>query len=168
MFSRLTFRARTVALAILAIALVPSALLAVRPSDAEARVVWCAGDPAIVVNGNLVDVNVHVPLARLSDIDYVEVVFHVPSDANVTAVINDSLLFEARPRVVKDLPAARTSKLLSGTDIPVEVIVHHRGPVLDVAATAVASGGGSRLWVQGTSAEPLRLTTWGWFNIKLF
>ena len=31
-------------------------------SPASARGVWCAGDPAIVVNGSVVDVNVNIPL----------------------------------------------------------------------------------------------------------
>lgn len=168
MFPRVPVRVRAGALLLWAVVLAAPAIALVRAPEAEARVVWCAGDPAIVVNGNLVDVNVHVPLFRLQDIDFVEVVFHVPSDARVTAVINDSLLFEARPRVVKDLPPAGRGSLLSGTDIPVEIIVHHRGRAMDVAATAVATGGGSRLWVQGTSAEPLRLTTWGALSLKLF
>jgi hypothetical protein len=155
------------ALGLLALALAPLALFASRPSEAEARVVWCAGDPAIVVNGNVVSVTVHLPLDRLRDVDYVEVVFHVPGDASVTALINDSLLFEARTSYVRDLPRQGRRGLLSGTPVTAEIIVHHRGATVDVAATTIAIGRGTRLWQQGTSDEPLRVETRGALNLPL-
>jgi hypothetical protein len=147
-------------------ALVSAAVFAARPGEAEARGVWCAGDPAIVVNGNLVSINVHVPLNRLRDIDYVEVVFHVPGNANVTAIVNDSLLFEARASYVRDLPNTQRS-LLSKTEVKAEIIVHHRGATVDVAATTIAIGRGTRLWQQGTSAQPLWVEAQGALNLPL-
>ncbi len=159
---------RRALLALLLLAVAPVAMFAAHPSNADARVVWCAGDPAVIVNGNLVDVQVHLPFDRLRDVDYVEVVFHVPADAQVLAVINDSLFFKARPRVEKDLPAQGRARLLQSTDIPVDIIVHHRGQSMDVAATGVSTGWGSRLWIQGTSDQPLHLSTSGFLGLRLF
>lgn len=156
--------ARHVVLALVLLAMAPAALLARTPGTAEARLVWCAGDPAIVVNGSVVSVTVNIPLENLDDVDYVEVVFRVPANAKVTAVVNDSLLFEARPRYVKDLPAK--SGLL-GTPITADVIVHHRGSDFPVAVTTVAGGKGTNLWHEGTTAAPLRVTTTGLLNLRL-
>jgi hypothetical protein len=153
-------------LGVLALALVATLLGAMRPYAAEARGVWCAGDPAIVVNGNLVSVTVHVPLDRLRDIDYVEVVFHVPGNAKVTAIVNDSLLFEARTSYVRDLPNTRRG-LFAKTEMKAEIIVHHRGETVDVAATTIALGRGTRLWQQGTSEQPLWVDTQGPLNLPL-
>lgn len=156
---------RPLLMAILAAALLLPALLALVPRQAEARVIWCAGDPAIVVNGNIVSVTAQIPLDRLQDVDYVEVVFHVPANAKVTAVINDSVLFEARPRVVYDQPPA--VGLLRGTRMPVDIIVYHRGPTMPVAATTVALDSRTPIWTQGTSAAPLRLMTYSPVNLRL-
>jgi hypothetical protein len=158
---------RRVLLAFAALALVPLAFFAFRPSEAEARGVWCAGDPAIIVNGALVDVNVHVPLDRLWYIDYVEVVFHVPADASVTAVINDSLLFEARASYVKDLPAMGRGGLLSSTEVRAEIVVHHRGRSFDIGATTAVTGWGTRLWQQGRSDVPLWVDAASAYSVAL-
>jgi|GEM_PF-2119033 len=133
--------------------------------SAEARGVWCSGDPTILVNGNAVSVTVHVPLDRMRDLDYVEVIFHVPSNADVNLLVNDSLLVPAKTRYVKDQPARRS---LLGTPIPVEVVAHHRGAPMPVAATTVAVGWGTTLWKQGMSNEPLWVTTYGLLNLRLF
>lgn len=159
------FVSRRLLLALLLLAVAPFALFARPASPADARLIWCAGDPAIVVNGTVVSVNVHLPLENLKQVDHVEVVFHVPSNARVTAVINDSLLFEARPRYVKDLPAQ--SGLL-GTPVVAEIIVHHSGKTFPVAATTVVTGKGSSLWTQGTTASPLKIKTQGLLNLRLF
>jgi len=158
---------RRLALALFALALVPLAFVASGPSEADARGVWCAGDPAIIVNGNVVSVTVHLPFDRLRDVDHVEVIFHVPADASVTALINDSLLFEARTSVVRDLPRQGRRGLLRGTPVNAEIIVHHKGEVVDVAATTIAIGRGSRLWQQGTSAAPLWVQTQGALNLPI-
>lgn len=134
--------------------------------DAEARGVWCSGDPAIVVNGSVVSVTVHVPLNRLKDLDHIEVIFHVPSNADVTAVINDSVLIPAKVSYVKDLPAER-SGLLRGTTVIAEVRGHHDGPAMDIAATTVAVGWGSQVWTQGTTDAPLFVKTKGLLNLRL-
>lgn len=132
---------------------------------AEARAVWCSGDPTILVNGNAVSVTVHVPVDRLRDLDYVEVVFHVPANADVTLLLNDSLLLPAKTSFVKDQPAHRG---LFGTDIPVEIIAHNRGPAMPIAATTIAVGRGTTLWKEGTSSQPLWVTTRGLLNLRLF
>jgi hypothetical protein len=139
-----------------------------RPSEADARVVWCAGDPAIIVNGNLISVTAHLPFDRLRDVDYVEVVFHVPSDAEVLAVINDSLLFEARPRVEYDKPANGRRRLFQRTEVTVDIIVHHKGATMDVAATTIAVGRGTKLWQQGRSDRALRVEASGALGLRLF
>lgn len=155
---------RRLLLAMLLLAAAPLALFARPAADAEARLVWCAGDPEIIVNGSVVSVTVHLPLENLPQVDYVEVVFHVPSNARVTGVINDSVLFEARPRVVQDLPAAYG---LLGTPVTAEVIVHQTGEAFPVAATILVSGSGTGLWTQGTSAAPLTVSTRGLLNLRL-
>lgn len=135
---------------------------------AEARSVWCSGDPIILVNGNVVSVTVHVPLDRMKDLDYVEVIFHVPANADVTLLLNDSLLVPAKTRYVKDQPAQRGG-LLSGTPIPVEIIAHHEGAPMPIAATTLSVlGRGTSLWTEGTSASPLWVTTSGLLNLRLF
>lgn len=140
---------------------------ALTPRDAEARGIWCAGDPAIIVNGSLVSVTVHVPLERLRDLDHVEVIFHVPSNATVTALINDSILVPAKTRYVKDLPAERGG-LLGGTTVLVEIVGHHSGAPMDIAATTIAIGKGTSLWTQGTTKQPLFVKTQGLLNLRLF
>ncbi|MGE5597369.1 MAG: hypothetical protein ACM3S1_15190 [Hyphomicrobiales bacterium] len=156
--------ARRLVLALAMVSLVPAAAF-LQPADpAEARFVWCAADPTIIVNGSPVSVTVHLPFDRLRDVDYVEVRFHVPSNANVQAVVNDSLLFKAQTVIVKD---QRPSWGLFGTPVPVEIIVHHSGPDFDIAATGIVLGWGSSLWTQGTTAQPLTLTTYGLLNLRL-
>lgn len=136
-------------------------------NSAEARGIWCSGDPTIIVNGNVVSVTVHVPLDRLRDLDYVEVIFHVPSNADVKLLVNDSLLVPAKTRFVKDQPAQRG--LLKGTTIPVEIVVHHDGAPMPVAATTLSLlGKGTSLWTQGTSSQPLWVKTSGLLNLRLF
>ena len=136
-------------------------------NTADARGVWCSGDPTILVNGNIVSVTVHVPADRMKDLDYVEVIFHVPSNADVKLLINDSILVPAKTRFVKDQPASRGG-LLSGTVIPVEIVAHHSGAPMDIAATTVAVGQGTSLWKQGTSDKPLWIQTKGLLNLRLF
>jgi hypothetical protein len=133
--------------------------------DADARVVWCSGDPTIIVNGSIVSVTVHVPLDRLRDVDHVEVIFHVPSNAKVTALINDSILIPAKMRYVRDLPAERG--LLNGTTVVVEVVGHHKGAPMPIAATTIATGRGTSLWTQGTTEKPLVVTTKGLLNLPV-
>ena len=123
---------------------------------AEARGVWCSGDPLIVVNGTIVDVTVHVPLESLGKVQRAEIVFHVPSNA-IAAVVNDSLLFPAKVTIVRDQPPTRL--LAAGYKIPVEIKVVAWGPAFDVAATVIAEGGGN-LWVAGRSGVVTTVTTW--------
>jgi hypothetical protein len=137
-------------------------------NSAEARAVWCSGDPTILVNGNVVSVTVHVPLNRMRDLDYVEVIFHVPSNADVKLLLNDSLLVPAKTRYVKDQPATRGG-LLSPTTIPVEIIAHSDGAPMPIAATTLSLlGRGTSLWTEGTSAAPLWVKTSGLLNLRLF
>ena len=136
-------------------------------NSAEARGVWCSGDPTIIVNGSVVSVTVHVPADRMKDLDHVEVIFHVPSNAKVTLLLNDSLLVPVKTRFVKDQPAS-SGWLLSGTLIPVEIIAHHAGAPMPIAATTIAIGSGTSLWTQGTSDAPLWVKTRGLLNLRLF
>ena len=135
--------------------------------SADARGVWCSGDPTILVNGNAVSVTVHVPLDRMKDLDYVEVIFHVPANADVKLLVNDSILVPAKTRFVKDQPATRGG-LLSATSIPVEIIAHHEGAPMPIAATTIAVGRGTSLWTEGTTDKPLWVKTTGLLNLRLF
>ena len=155
---------RTTLFAIVA-ALALFAPLAGSVSPAGARGVWCSGDPTILVNGNVVSVTVHVPADRMRDLDYVEVIFHVPANADVKLLVNDSILVPAKTRFVKDLPPQRG---LFGSALPVEIVAHHRGETMPIAATTIALGTGSSLWTQGTSAAPLWVKTSGLLNLRLF
>ena len=135
---------------------------------AEARAVWCSGDPTILVNGNVVSVTVHVPLDRMNDLDHVEVIFHVPANADVKLLLNDSLLVPVKTRFVKDQPATRGG-ILSGTTIPVEIIAHHAGAPMPIAATTISLlGRGTSLWTQGNTSAPLWVKTSGLLNLRLF
>lgn len=133
------------------------AITVLSPNKAEAAGVWCSGDPTIIVNGSVVSITAHLPLERVKDVEYVEFVFHVPANATVVAVVNDSLLFKAKITVKKDLPA--DYKL--GTPVTVDMRVRHKGKSFPDAATALATGGGSKVWVEGTSTSWLRIKTWG-------
>ncbi len=146
---------RLITAALLLLAVLGMALLS--PNKADARGVWCSGDPTIIVNGSAVSITAHLPMDRLADVEYVEFVFHVPANAIVGAVVNDSLLFPARITVKKDLPA--DYKL--GTPVTVDMRVRHKGKSFPDAATALATGGGSRIWVDGTSTTWLMIKTWG-------
>ncbi|MEX0782313.1 MAG: hypothetical protein WD557_06655 [Dehalococcoidia bacterium] len=152
------------AIALLAILAAIAAGLA-SPGKSEAKSVWCSGDPAIIVNGSVVSITAHMPLDRLRDIDHVEFVFHVPSNAKVTAVINDSVLFKAKIIVKKDLPAARG---LFGTPVVVDMTVQHEGDAFPVAVTTIVVGKGTKLWTEGTSSTPLTVRTTGLLNLRLF
>jgi hypothetical protein len=134
-------------------------------SSADAMSVWCAGDPTILVNGNPVSVTVHVPADRLRDLDYVEVVFHVPANSNVTLLLNDSLLLPVKTRYVKDQPAQYG---LFGTKMPVEIISHNRGGTMPIGATSIALLKGTNLWVEGNSNAPLWINTTSLLNLRLF
>jgi hypothetical protein len=132
------------------------------PNRAHAKSVWCAGDPAIIVNGSLVSITAHVPQDRVRDIKQVEFVFHVPSNAHVDAILDDSLLFRANITVQKDLPPAYG---LVSTPINVEMTVEHRGKSFPIAASTIAVGGGTNLWVDGRSSETLHIQTIGLLNL---
>ncbi|OAI39959.1 hypothetical protein AYO38_01300 [bacterium SCGC AG-212-C10] len=140
--------------------------LAIAGSErADARGVWCAGDPAIIVNGSVVDVNVNIPLERLADVKDVDIVFHVPSNATVLATVNDSLVFKANIRVVKDLAPTRG---LLNTPVQVDITVNHRGTPFAFGATTIATGAGTRLWVDGNTTKTLRVSAVGLLALRLF
>ena len=120
-------------------------------NDAKAAIVWCSGDPTILVNGNPVSVTVSVPTERLRDVDYVTITFHVPSNANVQAILNTSVLFREKTVIVKDQPPVYG--LVANVRIPVEVTTTARGTAFRQWATARLS----ELLVKGFTLDDERL-----------
>jgi hypothetical protein len=134
-------------------------------NDASAGLIWCSGDPTILVNGNPVSVTLSVPLDRLSSVDEVVVTFHVPSNAKVYAILNTSLLIPERTVIVKDQPAVYG--LINKVRIPVEVTTRARGTAFPVGLTVISTSG-TRLWIQGRSDQTLSATTYSFLNLRLF
>lgn len=134
-------------------------------NHASAGLIWCSGDPTIIVNGNPISITLSVPPEKLGAVDEVVVTFHVPSNANVLAVLNTSLLFRERTVIVKDQPAVRG--LIGKVRIPVDVTTHARGSAFPVGLTVVSTFG-TRLWTQGSSDEPMSATTYSLLNLRLF
>jgi hypothetical protein len=165
MHRSLSFRSARMTLFAFVAAIAISAPFLASSRPAEAMSVWCSGDPTILVNGNVVSVTVNIPADRMQDLDYVEVVFHVPANADVKLLLNDSLLIPMKTRFVKDQPARRG---LFGTDIPVEIVTHNRGAAMPIAATTIALGRGTNLWKEGRSDQPLWVDASGPLNLRLF
>lgn len=134
-------------------------------NDAKAAVVWCSGDPTILVNGNPVSVTVSVPTERLRDVDYVTITFHVPSNANVQAILNTSVLFREKTVIVKDQPPVYG--LVANVRIPVEVTTTARGTAFPIGTTVVSTIG-TRVWIDGSSNKVTRTETNSLFNLRLF
>jgi hypothetical protein len=74
------------------------------------------------------------------------------------------VLIPAKTRYVKDQAPTWG---LTGTTVPVEISVHHRGSAMPVAATTLATGGSS-LWTEGTSKKALWVKTSLLLNLRLF
>ena len=60
---------------------------------ASAGLSWCAGDPVISVNGQLISVVVSVPSDKVDNVEMATVVFHVPSNADASIVFVDQQYF---------------------------------------------------------------------------
>lgn len=134
-------------------------------TNANAAIIWCSGDPTIIVNGNPISVTVSIPPDRLKDVDTVTVTFHVPANAQVLAVLNTSLLFREKTVIVKDQPAVKG--LLARVNIPVEVTTTHRGRDFPIGMTVISTFG-TRLWINGNSDTVTRATTTSLLNLRLF
>jgi len=154
----------TAGLALLALLAGFAALFSSGAGRANALVVWCAGDPAIIVNGNPVDVTVSVPLSELSSISDVTVTYHVAKNANVLLGINTGILFHEKIVIVKDQPAQYG--LLSVSKIPVDVTVHYTGAAFPIGVTQIALGG-THLWINGMSNQVTHATAYSLLNLGL-
>jgi len=142
-----------------------AAMLSMGVGRASAMVVWCAGDPTVLVDGNPVSVTVSVPLDKLSSIDDVTVTYHVPSNANVSLALNTGILFREKIVIVKDQPAVHG--LVAVTKMPVDIVTHYRGAAFPIGATQVALGG-THLWLNGSSDQVLHTTAYGLLSLHLF
>jgi len=138
-----------------------AAILSMGVGRASAMVVWCAGDPTIIVNGTPVSVTVFVPFDEISSVSDVTVTYHVAKDANVRPGLDTPTLFHETVVIVKDQPAQYGS--LSVSNIPVDITVHHTGHNFAIRATQVALGGTS-LWRNGSSATVLHGITHSQIN----
>ena len=141
-----------------------AALFSSGAGRANAMVVWCAGDPAIIVNGNLVDVTVSIPLNELSSVSDVTVTYHVAKNANVLLSLNTGILFHEKIVVVKDQPAQYG--LLSVSKIPVDVTVHYTGAAFPIGVTQVSLLG-THLWINGMSDQVTHATAYSLLNLRL-
>jgi hypothetical protein len=55
-----------------------------------------------------------------------------------------------------------------GTLVVVDMSVKHRGKVFGIAASSVATGSGSNLWIEGKSTTGLEIQATGLLNLRLF
>ena len=156
---------RFIAAALLLSTVGGGALAAQGATGAQAAVVWCSGDPTILLNGNPISVTVSIPTERLRDVDYVTITFHVPSNAKVQAVINTSMLFVEKTVIVKDQPPVYG--LVASLRVPVEVTTHYRGDAFPIGTTVVSTIG-TRTWISGRSDTVTRTSTTSFINLRLF
>ncbi len=132
-------------------------LFAMRPGKASAGLAWCASDPIISVNGQLISVAINVPIDEVRNVGEANVTFHVPWNVDARVVFVDQSLFPERARIVKDQPAWNGRSTLR---IPVEVEVEskdHRFPV----RVKVLDATGQAAWYDGKSDTEISFTAMG-------
>jgi hypothetical protein len=94
------------------------AVVAVTPDRADAWEVWCFDDPIISVNGNLIDVQVQMPLRNLLTMRSTNLTIVIPSNTGGVVVVDDISAFPMTTRISPTGPA------WSGRgSIPITVVV---------------------------------------------
>jgi hypothetical protein len=81
------------------------AVVAVTPDRADAWEVWCFDDPIISVNGNLVDVQVQMPLRNLLTMRSTNLTIVIPSNTRGAVVVDDISAFPMTTRISPTGPA---------------------------------------------------------------
>jgi hypothetical protein len=105
-------------------AVVALGIAAATPDRADAWEVWCFDDPIIAVNGNLVDVQVQMPLNHLLTMRRTTLTIVIPSNARGAVVLDDISAFPMTTQI------SRTGPAWNGRGgIPITIVV-------DVAAAA--------------------------------
>jgi hypothetical protein len=95
-------QARALAAAALLSLAALAALFAFAPGVARAGLSWCAGDPILDIEGNVVSVVVYVPPDELGNIDGdVEVTITVPTDTDVEVLLIDETYFTQDVTIVR-------------------------------------------------------------------
>jgi hypothetical protein len=145
---------RTALTGVIVLAALVLALFAMRPGRASAGLAWCASDPIISVNGQLISVAINVPVDEVGNVDEAQVTFHVPSNVDARVVFVDQSFFPERARIVKDQAAWNGRSTLK---IPVDVVVeseHHWFPI----RVKVLDATGQAAWYDGMSDWKMSFT----------
>lgn len=152
-----TDRRNVLALAVI-VAAIALALFFMRPERAKAGLAWCASDPIISVNGQLISVVINVPVDQVENVEEAVVTFHVPWNVDAKVIFVDQSFFPEKARIVKDQPAWNGRSKLA---IPVDVYVEseHRSFPIRVK---VMDATGTPAWYDGFSDRRLSFTTYGY------
>jgi hypothetical protein len=99
-------------------------VVAVTPDRADAWEVWCFDDPIVRVNGNLVDVQVQMPVNHLLTMRSTTLTVVIPSNTTGAVILDDISAFPMTTRI------SRTGPAWNGRGgVPITIVV-------DVAARA--------------------------------
>ncbi|MCC6381590.1 MAG: hypothetical protein IT304_03730 [Dehalococcoidia bacterium] len=153
-------RPRTAAsLALLLLLAVLAGIWAFSPGRARAGLAWCAADPVISVNGQLISIEVNVPADQVKNVRLAAVTFHVPRNASAKIVFVDQSLFPQTATIVKDREAWEPGEKLR---VYIEVSVYSRdGSRFDVAAL-VKDAYGEDEWRTGDTDHVLWAKAYGY------
>lgn len=123
---------------------------------ASAGEFWCWDDPIISVNGNLVDIRVDLPLAKLLAMRSTTLTVVVPKNVSGAVVLNDISVFPMKTTISAtgpawsgkgSIPITINTMVTSGGSFPIQVVAT---PVLNL--TTLLAGPKS---AAGTSNSPL-------------
>lgn len=151
-------RPRTAASVALLLLALLAGLLAFSPGRARAGLAWCASDPVVLVNGQLISVEVNVPADQVENVRLAAVTFHVPVNVSAKVVFVDQSLFPETARIVWDRePWKRGDKLR----VDIELSVFSRdGTRFDIAAL-VKDAYGNDDWRTGDTDHVLWAKAYG-------
>jgi hypothetical protein len=102
------------------------------PEEVRAWEVWCADDPVVSVNGNLLDIQVQMPVNHVLTMRQTTLTIVIPENTSGTVVVDDVSAFPMTTRIAKTAPAWSGSGPIPIT-IVVEVSASSDYPVRIVA-----------------------------------
>lgn len=107
------------------------------PGNVRAWEVWCADDPVVSINGNLLDIQVQMPVNHLLTMRQTTLTIVIPENASGAVIVDDVSAFPMTTRIAKTAPAWSGSGPIPIT-IVVEVAASSDYPVR-VVATPLAN-----------------------------
>lgn len=122
---------------------------------------WCADDPVIRVNGQLISVTVNVPTSQVGRVQGAEVVFHVPVNVSASVVYVGQTYFPETAVILFDQPAWDG---VSKMKVPVDVLVRASGSFPIAVETLDATG--TKNWTDGEANERLTVKTLGYVRAE--